>query len=313
VISGPTIAVEVVPASAPVGQTVTVNLRLYGVEDLFGVQTRCVVDPAVLRGMAYTGADGFNADNAVFIDQTFGADGLWPIAATRLNPNPPINGDALAFSLSYTVESDGSTPVVCEAIGVDRDGRDVLLNIQHGSFNGAPTIVQPTLPPATPTATPLPPTATPTVQPGGRSAILGTASYPNAPDNAGITVELLDMSGALLAQVVTTAEGTYRFNDVSVGRYALRFSAPLALTVYRAADVTADGTVVNLNVDVLPMGDSDASGRIDLLDATLLGANYGVSGDLVPTADLNRDGVIDIRDLVLMGSSFGLEAPVVRR
>ena len=75
--------------------------------------------------------------------------------------------------------------------------------------------------------------------------------------------------------------------------------------------VDADGQSVDVGVITLPAGDTDNSGTVDIADAGLIGANFGVDVPPAPAdADLNMDAIIDIRDLVLVGGNFGKIGPV---
>ncbi|MBI5669730.1 MAG: PQQ-binding-like beta-propeller repeat protein [Chloroflexi bacterium] len=312
--SSPALQVEVVPPAATVGATVDVTLRLLNVNNVYGVEVICRVDPAVLKGSAHFGGDGFNDNNSFFVDQGFRSDGSWTVAATRVRPQQPINGSIAAFGLRYTVLSAGSSSLVCAAQAASPTGRSTALQVINGGFNQN---VTPT--PSVPTATVVPATATsilasptavqPTATVASRSEITGTITYPGLTDHSGINVTLVTQSGAEVA-VSTGSTGTYRFTDVPVGTYLLRISAPQALAMEQAVQVQADGSVIDLGTDELVVGDVDGSAKIDLVDATYISANYGVEASLAPNSDLNRDSQINIADLVLVGSSFDLAAPV---
>jgi hypothetical protein len=310
--TNPGVRVDVGPAAAP-GQPVAVSLSLWNVSNLYGLQAQCTVNPAVLAGVGHVGADGFNDGNGFFVDQKYQPDGSWTIAATRLQPNTPISGNAIAFTLNYTVVAAGSTPVNCTVTGVDINGHDVPLEISNGGYNGP----VPTPPPATPTITPTPETPTPTpipptVQPGQPSIVSGTVNYPGATDHSGITVGLYAPGGTTaLVQLKTNANGRYQFVGVPIGTYVLRVSAPQSLVLEHTVTVEADGLSIDLGTDNLPVGDTDDNGAIDVNDASLVGANFGIDGKLVTNADLNRDAIINVRDLVLVGKNYGLTSPVV--
>jgi hypothetical protein len=234
-----------------------------------------------------------------------------------LQPNPAFTGSAIAYKLKYNVQNTGSSAVTCQALGVDANGKDLALKVINGSFNGG-TGQPPTSTPIPPTSTPIPPTMTmvpatatqpPTTQ---LSTITGVMAYQNHPNNAGITVQLVTAE-SILATVVTNADGRYTFTDVPMGTYGVTAVAPQHLRIGKVVDVTADGQMIDLGTLVLPAGDTDDSGMVDLLDASLVGANF--NGAVPPSpgnADLNADGLIDIRDLALIGSNFGLTAPVVK-
>ena len=149
----------------------------------------------------------------------------------------------------------------------------------------------------------------PTVTPGGASAISGIANYPGRNDHSGIQVDLYTLEG-LLVGVVTTSTGAYQFTDVPVGVYYIRISVPHSLVLEYLVNVETNGSITDLGVNTLVMGDADSNGAVDLLDAAFIGANYGINGALAPNGDLNRDSIININDLVLVGSSFGLTSPI---
>jgi glucose/arabinose dehydrogenase len=315
--TGPALRVDVSPASANVGDSVSVALNLFNVTGLFGLQANCMVDPAVLAGVSRSDGDGFNADNSFFVDSTYQADGHWLVAATRLDPNPAINGNATAFTLVYTVQNAGGSPVTCSVVGVDENGHDLPLEVINGSFNGAIAVTEtPTSEPITPTVE-IAPSETPTPEPTATSVpamstISGIASYQNRPDNAGITVRLVGADGAAIAEQVTSANGSYSFGGVAVGTYTVQLSAALHLSVMHSVSVESDGQAVDAGSDMLYAGDTDGNALIDVLDATFVGANFDVTmPPAPPEADINGDGLVNISDLVLVGSNFGLSGPIV--
>ncbi|MCB9454221.1 MAG: PQQ-binding-like beta-propeller repeat protein [Anaerolineaceae bacterium] len=306
----PELRLDVVPDAALPGETIAVQLNLYSVSNLYGLEAACLVDPTILSGATYTGGAGFNEGNSIFVDQEFqGADGSWRIATSRVNPNGPIEGDTTAFSLNYVVQAAGSTPIICSVLGVDANGRDVPLTMTNAIFDGTDTNlppIEPTIPTPTPT---LPPTMTPT--PSATSSIVGVATIPGATDYSGITASIYNGDGtSLLAEVITAQNGSFQFVDAPVGSYILALHAPEALTIMYAIVIDTDGQVVDLGEVVMLMGDVDSNTVIDVQDAALVGANFGLDSVLVPNANLNRDTSIDIRDLVLIGANFGLIGPV---
>ena len=139
--------------------------------------------------------------------------------------------------------------------------------------------------------------------------ISGVVNIPGGTDHSGITVGLYNDTNPLV-RVVTTASGRYQFVDVPVGAYILRISSPQSLTLEHPIVIDANGLSIDNGTDLMPVGDTDDNGIIDVNDASLVGINYEVAGSLVANADLNRDALIDIRDLVLVGRNFGLVSPV---
>lgn len=303
--------IEVKMSLAAAG-TVEVNVNLANVTNLYGIQLDCTVDPSVLAGTSYTGSDGFNDTNSFFVNKGFDAQtGRWSIGVTRVRPSAPITGSMLAFKLSYSILQVGANPAFnCSVQAVDVNGADVLVDVVITSLDGQliATMVptgqpQPTL---IPTATVVPPTITP----GGFSLIQGVAQYPGRIDHAGITVSLYSLD-TFLAEATTLSDGAYQFKDLPIGVYLVRINAPHSLQIEHQILVKANSQLIDLGIDLLPMGDIDSNGSIDLADASFIGANYGVDAVLAPAGDLTQDKVIDINDMVLVGNSFGLVAPII--
>ncbi len=311
--TGPTLKVDVIPASANAGETVNVLLNLLSVSNLYGLQLECSVNPGVLTGGNLTESDAFNSSNSFVVNSGFQSNGRWLVAATRLQPNPAINGDALAFSLSYPVQSGGQSNVTCEAIAVDEDGRDVPLTVINGSFNGiSPEPTATPEPTVVPTNTPLPTMTFTPLPPGDLSSIHGTVFYQARADQSGIVVQLWRSDSTKFGELITGPDGSYTFSDVPIGQYGVILWGPGHLTSGKVVDVLADGQVVEVGNITLHAGDTDGNQKIDLADATFVGANLGNTQPPAPQeADLNRDGKVDIRDLVLVGGNFGLQGPII--
>lgn len=333
----PALVVSVNPAGVRPGEPVQVALDLVNVSGVYGLQVECAVDPAVLTGTGLTEGTAFTSADSYLINRGFQPDGHWLIAVSRLHPNPAVTGNAQVATLVYSVVGFGDTDVICHALAVDRDGRDLPLTVMNAAFDGIeppvvteePTVVptpteMPTVEPtAIPTETPtVEPTMIPTVEPtaiptetptpGLLSVVKGVLAYQSRTDQSGIVVRLFKLDGTLVAEVTTGADGAFSFVNVVVGDYAVVASAALHLSLAQAASVTADGLVLDLGYEVLRAGDTDGNQVIDLADAAAIGANFGVAVPPAPAfADLNADGQVNIRDLVLVGGNFGLTGPVI--
>jgi glucose/arabinose dehydrogenase len=311
----PTLRIDLNPASGQAGIPVLASLNLLNVSDVYGLQVVCSVNPAVLAGVSRTDGDGFNATNSYIIDQGFKPDGSWVIATSRLQPAAPISGNAVAFTLNYLVIGPNDSDVTCQALAVDRNGVERPLTVVNARFDGVDGPIETEEPTATtvaPTPTIVVPSATPTFTPTVTAtpipgSISGRAVYQNRPDNAGITAAVLDLNGNVLVQVITGADGVFGFTDAPVGNYRMRLSALGHLSLTQDVAVTTPGQTIDLGTLTLRAGDTNGDGRIDLVDAAFIGANFNVTAPPAPAeADLNKDGVVNISDLVLVGSNFGL-------
>jgi parallel beta-helix repeat protein len=91
-----------------------------------------------------------------------------------------------------------------------------------------------------------------------------------------------------------------------VDTYAITVSMPRYLDVIGASaksvSISADDQV--LSTLVLLGGDADDDDAIDIVDAGLIGAQFGTDGSGDPRADINADSDVDILDLVLVGGNY---------
>jgi hypothetical protein len=190
---------------------------------------------------------------------------------------------------------------------VDRDGREVNLSFIDGSYNMS-------RPPSSPQETPVQITPTLVVEPtpiptpSSLSTISGLVVYQSRSSNEGIRIQLLQES-TLISEAMTNQDGSYQFADVPAGSYLVQAAAPQHLTIVR--NIQLSEQALDLGTDTLIAGDVDDNSVIDIVDAGLIGANFGLESLLFPNGDLNRDTTIDISDLVLVGSNFGLAGPIV--
>jgi hypothetical protein len=308
VLDKPGVVIAVNTANTQPGQEVAVQIGVVNVTRLYGLQLVCQVDPAVLTGMGFTGGDGFNPNNSFFVDQGYQlASGAWNIAASRLRPAPAITGNLLAFTLNYQIKAAGNTAVTCTAKGVDEEGWTIDLTVTNGTYNNLPPTLVPTI---VPTSTPIQPTPIPpTLIPNKMSEIVGFVQYPGRTDYSNIRVVLL-LQNVPLVEVVTGSDGSYRFTDVPMGDYELALSAPYSLVIHQPVSIITDGQIIDQGATILPMGDTDNNGKVDLVDAAFVGVNFEVESSLAPNADFNIDQIVNIQDLVEVGKNFGLVSPL---
>lgn len=298
--TGPAIYFHV---NKPTDSQVDVAVRLIGVNNVFGIQTECKVNPQILQGAALVEGDGFSQANSFIINNGFQADGLWRIGATRLKPNAAISGNAVAYTLGYNVAAAGDGQLECSALAVDENGTQITLEVVNGTVM-IPPVAEPQPQPQPPVATEEPPIL---VELG---TISGLAAYQNRPNNGGITIKLLGVANQPITEVTTNADGTYSFPELPIGDYTLQLSAPQHLTVLKPVVIETANATVQLN-DLLRAGDVDNNGIINMADITLLGANFGLQAiPEIANADLNADGWVNISDLSLAGGNLDLAGPL---
>lgn len=286
---------------------VNVNVRLLDVSNVFGIQTECKVNPQVLQGAGLVEGDGFNQGNSFIIDDGFQTDGVWRVGTSRLKPNPAITGTAVAYTLSYNVAGEGEGQLECSALAVDENGVPITLEVVNGAVMilPEPGEPQPTTEPQLPVATEEPPVV---VEIG---TISGLVAYQNRPNNSGIKVKLLGVANEVITEVTTNEDGAYTFPELPIGDYTLAIVAPQHIAVLKPVVIEAPNSTVQLN-DQLRAGDVDDSGVVDMVDITLVGANFGL--ETIPeigNVDLNADGWVNVSDLSLAGGNLDLASPSI--
>jgi hypothetical protein len=328
--TNPTVFLNTTSIAVPVGGTVSVAVNVVNAVNLYGLEARCTTNPNVLVGV--TNADGtiFTTANSLFMNRPYNtADGSWSVAASRMRPSTPFSGNGVAFILNYKAQGAGDSPINCAVMAVDQAGATLPYDVVNMNFTiqppavptGQPTVVptippelpgpeQPPLPTNEPTPIPtvavtpsvVPATATPVVNMG---SVNGLAAYQTLTDGVGIHVQLL-ANNAVVGEVTTDATGGYSFSNLAPGSYVIKVIAPQHLGASLPVTIDPTGQVISLQPLTLLAGDTDDNGVIDLSDAGMIGANYGLDGSLVPLADLNHDNIINIGDLVIIGINFGL-------
>ncbi len=122
----------------------------------------------------------------------------------------------------------------------------------------------------------------------------------------GVTVKVYDNNGNLVAITTTDKNGLYAVALKYTGskvNYQVR--AILSANLYQAASVQMQANkVVVANFVIGLKGDANNDCSINILDVTLVSANYAGT-KYNPIADLNGDGVIDIQDLTTVAQNFG--------
>lgn len=137
--------------------------------------------------------------------------------------------------------------------------------------------------------------------------ITGIVQYALAADHAGISVRLTLPDGST-RDTATDAAGAFQFDQVSAGSYTLEARAVSSLAIATTFTLEA-GQTFALPPAILPGGDVNADGRIDLADAAMIAANFNGPASVIQT-DLNRDGWVDISDLALVGAQYGQYGPL---
>jgi hypothetical protein len=252
-----------------------VNLDIQNANDLYAAQAACSVNPAVLQPQSGAFGDFFDPVNRlVGANVVSPTAGTWTGAISQRSPALPLSGNGLFATLTYQAQSPGTTVITCDPLLADRDGFT-----QTVTYSGANVTVLPF------------------------AEITGTARYQGRTTHAGLT---LTASGPVTRTVTTDSAGRFTLDQLKAGSYTVTASAAGYLSNSTTVTVTS-GQVVALPATTLKGGSVNGDNVIDIGDATLVAANFGLS---VPPADsradINGDGTVNVQDLAILGSNYGL-------
>jgi hypothetical protein len=100
----------------------------------------------------------------------------------------------------------------------------------------------------------------------------------------------------------TGSDGTYAY-VTAPGTHTLTFSYAGYLRGCQVVTGHAGQTTTVPDI-TLAGGDVNGDNRIDILDLSSVGANFGSVSPSPSTADVNGDGLVDIIDIVLVAKNF---------
>ena len=197
--------------------------------------------------------------------------------AASLVGQPPLNGDLHLATITFRGRSNGNSPLTWPNLLLANDvGAAIPYIARNGNIHGTDLI-----------------------------DITGYAHRQGRTDHSGIDVEV---SGPIVADVTTAANGLYQLVNVRAGRYEFLFEHDLYLATRLRNCNTGAGTEFRPPTVTLVAGDLNRDQRIDILDLTRCAGAFGTAD---PGADINDDVVVNLFDLVLIGANFGQLGPIV--
>ncbi len=259
------------------GDSVSVDLTFQDTNNLYAAQATCTVDPTILEPQSGTFGDFFDPVNRLIGGNNIDAsDGTWTGAISQRSPAGPLFGNGRFATITYQAKNPGTTSITCDVLLSDRDGFT-----QPVSFIGTSV----------------------TVLPFG--AVAGVATYQGRVEHAGIA---LTATGPVTRTVTTDSAGNFVIGQLKPGSYTVTAQADGYLTNSITVNV-ASGETVTLPSTTLKGGSVNGDNVIDIGDATLVAANFGLTvppGDA--RADINNDGAVNVQDLAILGSNYGLSS-----
>jgi beta propeller repeat protein len=286
----PMLYIEPASATTTISGTTTVDIRIRDVTDLYGVQFYLSFDPSLVEvedavpggDVNIEPGDFLEPGAVVYTNYVNNATGEIEYVQTRQGAVPGVDGSGVLARITFHGEAEGTSPVTF-TLHILADPMSVP--IEHDHADGEIVV-------------------------GGMGSVSGRVilerrvNHPNA--NAGATVELDTQSQ------VTSDDGAYSFSNVPAGTHQIRVTHPSYLPTWRNVTVPAGGTIVLPDVELLGGDCSMTQGKIDGVDAVVMGKAWGSApGDANwnERADVRDDSVIDVLDFTAVKFNWLRVAP----
>lgn len=279
---GGTISVTPATQTLVLGESTTVEITI-AAEEMFGFQFIVAYDTARLTATSAALDDGwFDGSFSPWNGTIDDAAGTVKFASSLERGQTPPTGQGVVARITFRGDAHGVADLA-------------FSNVKLVRFVGGEQ--------GTEIITPV--TETPgTIVVQGLGDVTGTVRLQGRSDHAGATVGLDGLS------VTTGADGSYSLTDIAQGTYTVTVEMPRYLDASRSGVTVTAGMTTTLPQVLLLGGDADDNDVIDILDATIIGNNFGRTEGLDVRADINNDGEVDVIDLVLMGGNYGETSPV---
>jgi hypothetical protein len=138
-----TLYLDPLAATVPAGGSTTVEIRVDGVSDLYGLQLQVSFDPTLVEVVdADSDTPGTQitpgacpAADFIVVNEASNGSGLVTYAVTALNPTPPCASAGLVASIElHTLASGTSALQFDDWILATRDGIEIETNAQGGTL-----------------------------------------------------------------------------------------------------------------------------------------------------------------------------------
>jgi hypothetical protein len=279
-------------APMPVGNTVTVDVMIEDVNDLYGAALEISFDPALLEVVdADADTDGIQIGKGdcpvpdfVLNNTADNGTGVINYDVISLAPTPPCDGGGLVAQITFRALAAGTSPVHFDS--------QLLSNTDAEAINVA--------------------TEDGTIEVNDLTTVDGLVELQSRiDDHSGAEVCADDGADHVFCTTSDTdgayelwlPEGTYTVT-VTMGRY---------LDGERGGVVVSIGNPVSLSKVKLLGGDANDDCIVNILDLSLMGARFGlICGDpgWDSRADINNDCEVNILDLSAAGGNYNAVCPV---
>ncbi|MCW5852112.1 MAG: hypothetical protein KIT87_18710 [Anaerolineae bacterium] len=284
-VAGARLYVSPADSVVDMGSTVTVDLRVDGIENLYGVQLELAFDPQLLEVVdAYPTLPGVQISDGDFlvpdvnlVNQVDTTAGAIQYAISLRGNKPGVSGSGVLARITFRGRQPGISRIAFTR-AVLSDPQSVQIAV---ATEGGVIVVRRAV-----------------------GVVVGRVILERRSSNAGATV-------CIGHQCVTTgADGGYVLANIPPGPATLTVSRPSYLRTQR--DVTVTAGVLTLPDVTLLAGDINQSDRIDQYDAISLGLAWNATpadARWDERADITADRTINILDMVGVQFNWSATAP----
>jgi hypothetical protein len=287
------LAFEPLSSTLLVSDTITVNVVITGVIDLYGVELALAFDPEIVTvvddnpGAAGIQITAGGCPQASFVAQNAAdnSSGVITYAAASLAPAEPCTGGGTVATITFQGVTQGTSPISFTTwLLSDLDIQSITTTVVNGSI-----VVQ--------------------QRPG---IIQGALSLQGRGDHSGALIEVWAAGELPVTTTLTNLGGSYALS-LSPDSYTVTVEMAGYLDAWRIGVPVDSDDLVDLPQLTLPCGDPNDDDLVNILDLSLIGGRYRLAcGDpgWDDRADMINDCVINILDLTCTGANYGRAAPV---
>ena len=244
-----------VDASAPVGATTAIFMQLADISNVYGAHVELSFDPSILSVVdADSGAPGVQiatgscpAPDFIVSNSANNSSGTIIYSVTQINPTPACNGGDVA-TIEFQCESNGLSVVTIESSLIsDPNGIAIDHSVQHS-----------------------------TVECLGGFQITGSVALQGWSDPSGTIVTLHNSSGTIVYGPENVgADGAFTLYAVDVlETYKVQATHDRYLGVQATGITGSAGSDIDLGLAVLPAGDLNGDGEVNILDINMATGNF---------------------------------------
>jgi hypothetical protein len=283
--------IEPAYAPLPAGDSVTVDVMVEGVSDLYGAALEISFDPGLLEvvdadaGTAgvQIGEGGCPVPDFVVQNTVDNAAGVINYDVVSLNPTAPCEAGGVVAQITFRALAAGTSPVHFISQLLSNTGAEAIIVATEDG----------------------------TIEVSDLTIVDGLVELQSRTNHSGADVCADDGAGQV-ACTTTDATGAYEL-WLPDGSYTVTVTFDRYLDGERGGVVVTSGNPVSLPKVKLLGGDVNDDCVVNILDLSFMGARYGETcGDpgYGAQADINNDCIVNILDLTVAGGNYNMTCPV---